>query len=76
MDFRHRHFDCCIYTDTHGSPLALYVDDILISCTLKNMNLIRQQLKAKFEMVDLGPVSHFLGMVITRKAHNRHVYIS
>jgi len=27
-------------------------------------------------MVDFGPVSHFLGMVITRKEQNRQIYVS
>jgi len=76
MGIRRGRFDCCIYTDEHGSVLALYVDDILITGTSKNIHQIRQQLKAKFEMVDLGPVSHFLGMVIIRKAEKRQIYFS
>jgi len=76
MGFRRGRFDCCIYTDERGSVLALYVDDILITGTSKNIYHIRQQLKAKFEMVDLGPVSHFLGMVITREEQRRQIYVS
>jgi len=76
MGFRCGRFDCCIYTDEGGTVLALYVDDILITGTSKNIHHIRQQLRAQFEMVDLGPVSHFLGMAITRKEQKRQIYVS
>jgi len=76
MEFRHGRFDFCIYTEERGSVFALYVDDILITGTSTNIHHIRQQLKAKFPMVDLGPVSHFVGMVITRKKQKRQIYIS
>jgi len=75
MGFHHGRFDCCINPDECGSVFALYVDDILITGTSTNIYHIHQQLKAMFKMVDLGPVSHFQGMVITRK-EKRQIYVS
>jgi len=59
-----------------GSILDLYVDDLLITGTSRNILHLRQQLKAKFEIVDSGPVSHFLGMLITRQEQKRQIYFS
>ena len=76
MGFRHGRFDRCIYTNERRSVLALHVDDILITGTLKNIHHIHQKLKAKFQMVDFGPISQFLGMVITRQEQKRQIYFS
>jgi len=67
MGFHFRQFNCCIYTDKQESILALYIDDIVITGTSKNIHHMHPMLKAKFEIVALEPVIHFLGMVITRK---------
>jgi len=45
--------------------LALYVDDMLIARAVGEVKLICDKLQTKFEMVDLGTVSHFLGMVVS-----------
>ena len=65
MVFRQGRFDCCVYTHDNGTILALYVDDMLIAGALGEVKLVCDKLKSKFEMVDRGTVSHFLGMVIS-----------
>jgi len=62
MGFRRGRFDCCVYTHDNGTILALYVDDMLIAGALGEVKLVCDRLKSKFEMVDLGTVSHFLGL--------------
>ena len=65
MGFRRGRFDCCVYTHDNGMILALYIDDMLIAGALGEVKLICDMLKAKFEIVDLRTVSHFLGMVVS-----------
>ena len=56
--------DPCLYISKSRTDLILYwVDDIICACeTTKKMNKIKNILKGKFKMKDLGPLKHFLGM--------------
>lgn len=46
--------------------IAIYVDDLLIcGAARQEINKIKDALKAKFHMSDLGPVSFYLGMAVT-----------
>jgi len=65
MGCRRGRFDCCVYTYKNGTILALYVDDMLIAGALGQVKLVWDKLKSKFEIVDLGTVSHFLGMGVS-----------
>jgi len=65
MWFRRGRFDCCIDTNNNIMILAGYIDDMLIAGTLGEGKLVCDKLKRKFEMVDLGSVSHFLGLVVS-----------
>ncbi|XP_021749400.1 uncharacterized protein LOC110715135 [Chenopodium quinoa] len=47
--------------------LLLYVDDILATSSDRLRTGIISQLKTEFPMSDLGPLSYFLGIVITQK---------
>lgn len=50
-----------------GTYLCVYVDDILlIGPKDAYLQSIKDRLKARFKMSDLGPISHYLGMSITR----------
>ncbi|KAE9262091.1 hypothetical protein PR003_g33669, partial [Phytophthora rubi] len=44
--------------------LTLYVDDIVIAATTENIKLVLTELAKKFEVKDLGNVSHLLSMEI------------
>ncbi|KAK8930635.1 hypothetical protein KSP39_PZI017057 [Platanthera zijinensis] len=47
--------------------LCIYVDDLLITGSdLLGIAMLKDQLKAEFEMTDMGHVKFFLGMQITR----------
>ena len=47
--------------------MDLYVDDILLACSSKNEMLhIKEELKQKFEMKDLGEAKKIMGMDIFR----------
>ena len=46
--------------------IAIYVDNLLIyGAGKKEINNIKDALKAKFQMSDLGPVSFYLGIAVT-----------
>ena len=52
--------------------IAIYVDNLLIcGAERKEINKVKDALKAKFHMSDLGPVSFYLGMAVTRDRGNK-----
>lgn len=52
--------------------IAIYVDDLLIcGAERKEINKVKNALKAKFHMSDLEPVLFYLGMAITRDRANK-----
>lgn len=64
--------DSSLFTFHHGSNsvyLLLYVDDIILTtCSAVLWETIISKLKTEFPMTDLGPLSYFLGIVVTRTA--------
>ena len=61
--------DPCLYISKSKSELILYwVDDIVAVCQTPNrMSKIKNILKGRFKMKDLGPLNHFLGMHFEHK---------
>lgn len=52
--------------------IAIYVDNLLIyGAGKKEINNIKDALKAKFQMSDLGPVSFYLGIAVTWDRANK-----
>ena len=52
--------------------LAIYVDDLLLfGASRSNIQIIKDSLKKRFRMVDLGSDSYYLGMTITRERTSR-----
>lgn len=64
--------DACLYVRNGKSGpvyLLLYVDDILIlSKSLREVQIVKELLKHEFKMVDLGDAEMFLGLKIERNA--------
>ena len=57
--------------------LAVYVDDLLLAGRdVAALNEVKTHLRSLFELRDLGPVAHFLGMSITRDRDNRTLKIA
>jgi len=45
--------------------LIVYVDDIIVTVDdLQEIDNLKKQLKAKFELKDLGTIRYFLGMEV------------
>lgn len=70
LGFLHSRCDASLFTLHQGNDTAyllLYVDDILLvtSSTALRTNLMAK-LSAEFAMKDLGPLSYFLGISVTR----------
>jgi len=76
LGFRWGRFDCCIYTHTKGTILTLYVDDILLAGRDPIISDSEKKLKERFDMVDLGMIQHFLGMMVSRDVCGQKVYIT
>ena len=70
IQFKRCKSDNAIYTLDKGSSrviMVVYVDDLLIVTGDKRlMSDIKTQLKAKFEMSDMGPVNTYLGIQISQ----------
>lgn len=72
--------DPCLYIRKTTSDIiiiALYVDDLLILGNSKAYILkIKEELKRRFEMKDMGAAKLMLGIEITRDRSNRKIHIS
>ena len=57
--------------------IAVYVDDLLIAGPSKEeIQDLKDALKNRFEMTDLGPCSYYLGMTVSRDRKNRTIRLS
>ena len=78
MKFERSNFDSCVYVKKVGERivvyLLLYVYDILVagSCK-KEIQVIKEDLKMKFDMKYLGEAKRILGMDILRNRHMREL---
>jgi len=66
-----------IHTSSRGrTPLLLYVDDMLITADDAEhiFSLVKRHLSQQFQMTDLGPLSYFLGIEVSRS--DKGYYIS
>jgi hypothetical protein len=61
----------------NGSWILVYVDDLLLASTNeKDLQALKDQLKRVFPMKDLGEVSTYLGMEVSRDFNKRKVFLS
>lgn len=71
LHFRRLSSEPCVYFKSNGEELliiGLYVDDIILFST-KNSAMkseVKKRLMQEFDMKDLGPANHIIGMRITR----------
>ncbi|KAJ6436310.1 Gag-Pol polyprotein [Purpureocillium lavendulum] len=57
--------------------IAVYVDDLLIAGPrTEEIQQLKTALGNRFQMTDLGPCSHYLGMVVTRDRKSRTIRLS
>ncbi|KAH9769407.1 Integrase catalytic domain-containing protein [Citrus sinensis] len=81
LKFQKSSYDCCVYLrKTHGEEviyLVLYVDDMLLACkNMKLIDLLKQQLRDKFDMKDLGPAKRILGVEMAKNRTTRTLFMS
>ena len=77
MGFTQMQSDHCVYINKDsGVILALWIDDIIMfSSTLTAITTVKNQLRAEFEMKDLGELQYFLGMHVTRDRGSRTIHV-
>ena len=57
--------------------IAVYVDDMLIACSdINDMKFIKREISKRVEVVDKGPVNHFLNIEIERGGPTASIEIS
>jgi hypothetical protein len=70
MGFSHSISDHSLFIYHHGNDIAyilLYVDDIILTASSNALrDSIMSKLGSEFAMKDLGPLSYFLGISVTR----------
>ena len=76
LGFTRCRFDTCIYIRDDGMMIVLYVDDMLLIGKADAVAEVRKKIATRFDVVFLGPVKHFLGMVIERDRAKRCIFLS
>ncbi|CAJ2636366.1 unnamed protein product [Trifolium pratense] len=78
MSFSHSVSDHSLFIYHHGNDIVyilLYVDDIILDASSDTLrSSIMAQLSSEFAMKDLGPLSYFLGVSVTR--HSEGIFLS
>lgn len=78
IGFTHSKCDHSLFIYRQGSDIAyilLYVDDIIITASSDNLRKhFMALLSSEFAMKDLGPLSYFLGIAVTR--HSNGLFLS
>lgn len=68
--------DVGIFVKDH-TYIAVYVDDLLIAGPrTEEIQQLKTALGNRFQMTDIGPCSHYLGMVVTRDRKSRTIRLS
>ena len=80
-NFSRSEYDNCVYFRNLNSgdqiSLLLYVDDILIACKHRaEVEKLKTELMAVFEIKDLGPTAKILGMQIKRDKHAKTLFLT
>uniref|UniRef100_A0A8D8QIS8 Copia protein n=1 Tax=Cacopsylla melanoneura TaxID=428564 RepID=A0A8D8QIS8_9HEMI len=77
QDFNQCKSDYCLYVNTSHKEiiyLLVYVDDLLIvSQSLELVNQVKSALMDRFQMLDMGNVSSFLGLEISKHGDELHI---
>ena len=79
LGFRPSHGDASLYVGktSKGTWMLVYVDDLLLASEdPTELAALKQALKDRFPMKDLGPVQTYLGMEVTRNRAKRELYLS
>ncbi len=65
------------YNSESNIIITAYIDDLLVFAENKNeINSLKQQLKRKLELSDLGNISYYLGMEISRDRTKNKLFLS
>jgi hypothetical protein len=76
LGFEALNADLSVFT-RHGMIIAIYVDDLLIVGPSKDdITEVKRSLSGRFQMSDLGPCTHYLGISVRRDRANRCLYLS
>jgi len=76
LGFKRSEADHSLYL-RHDAIIAVYVDDMsLFAERIETIQQLKQQLKGKYEMTDLGEMKRFLGIEITRDRKARTIRLN
>ena len=80
MGFKQTASDPCLYVHTNLEGeifvVAVYVDNIILGGKSESkLNQVKRELSQKFEMKDLGPLHHFLGVKVIQDQLNESIWV-
>ena len=80
MSFKQAASDPCLYVHTNSEGemfvVAVYVDDIILGGKSESkLNEVKRELSQKFEMKDLGPLHHFLGVKVIQDQLSESIWV-
>ena len=78
MGFKQSSSDPCIYIASEGEEflIGVYVDDmILAGKSDERMKMVKEMLAERFEVKDMGPLRHFLGVKVDHNIKNGTAWI-
>ena len=79
MGFSQLNSDACIYiriTEEDRSIIAIYVDDIIIACSIDDTMVdLKRKIAEKFDVEDMGELHYFLGVKIEQNNDNGTIWI-
>ena len=78
IGFDQLYSDPCVYINkTTEIIIAMWVDDLIIfGKDMTSINALKAQLKAEYEMKDLGELKYFLGIQVHRDRERKAIHIS
>ena len=80
LNLHHLHADHSIFATAESfksSILTSWVDDIkIIAPSTAMINKVKEELSAAFEMIDMGPISFYLGMTVTRNRDRKEIRLN
>lgn len=72
LGFTRTHLDHSLFTYPSRIIMGVYVDNLLIAGPdIREINKLKGKLIELFDMIDLGPYRHYLGMEVIRDRKNR-----
>lgn len=74
LEFKRTFSDHSLFIHCNGIIIGVFVNDLLIAGpSITDFNKLKKELMSLFDMIDLGPCRHYLGMEVIRDRKARTI---